>query len=202
MRYNSAIALKMIKEFENHFGAEKLKWREEYLGQAGKGKPIALYKTIIFSNYKIRGGQNRISLIPKKGNFIIKINRYDDYDDCKEEAQIYRQAQKEGLEHYFAKILDVITYNNKEWYVYEKVPFVGEPYKFSKRTFNNERLESYIYDEGLEFEGAYAYLSDGSKAMKLVDFLINKGINDLHMENFGWSNRLRHIVIIDYANVS
>lgn len=202
MKYSSAVALKMIKEFENHFGSEKSKWREKYMGQAGVGKPLALYKTIIFSNYKIRGGQTRIGLIPKKGNFIIKVNRYDDYDECEEEAYIYRQAQKQGLEHYFAKIIEVITYNNKKWYVYEKVTFVGEPHKFAKQTFNNEKLEAYIYDEGLEFEGVFEYLSDGAKTQNLIDFLIYNGISDLHSENFGWSNRLRHIVITDYANFS
>lgn len=197
-----AIAEKVITDFINRYGTDRECWRETYCG-VPKGKPIALHTAIMFSKYCLTGGMDRLCLVPKKGNFIIKVDRYPSTDNKFTSNEIeydnYKLAKIEGLEHYFAKPLEIITMFGLKWYLFERVPFIGQPDKFSKQTFENSKLLDYLYEECGEWEDAFNYISTSPKAYKLVDFCIRNAISDIHEGNFGWSNRLKHIVITDYA---
>lgn len=197
------VAEKVIKDFVNRYGNNPELWRKIYNG-VPKGKPIVQHTTISFPNYLLTGGLERICLVPKKGNFIIKVDRYPAPDrglsSNETEYQNYKLAKINGIEHYFAKPLEIMKLYGLKWYLFEKIRFIGEPLKFSKQTFENAKLLNYLYENcGENWEDAFSYLSTSPKAYKLIDFCIENAISDIHEGNFGWSNRLKHIVITDYA---
>lgn len=196
------LAEKIIKDFIKRYGNDKEMWRETYSG-VPKGKPIAQHTAISFPNYILTGGIDRICLVPKKTNFIIKVDRYsainNERTSNEKEYYNYKLAKIDGVEHYFAKPFEIMVVCGLKWYLFEKVRFVGEQQKFSKQAFENKKLLDYLYDIGDSWEDVFNYLSTSPKAYKLIDFCIENEITDIHEGNFGWSNRLKHIVITDYA---
>lgn len=162
---------------------------------------------------KIAHGASRFVLIPENEPFVFKIDLnvrevFDDNDKlivkdtlsyqnyyCNHEADIYEMAENEQLGYYFAEITYLDTIFGKDFYVQEKaVPFKIAQHGITKIEDKEEAETSQLYEyciaDDIPFEWLYDFVSWNGyeEGVRLLDFLCDNDIDDLHDGNLGYIN--------------
>lgn len=170
-------------------------------------------------NLFISNGCTKLCIIPTDGDWVIKINynsRYRDY--CHDEVRNYKRAEAAGIGEYFAR-----SYELDKDYTYfieiqEKVETseddIGDKfYSYVSSSYNKEDFEDEDeYSEAVEedicdmseeerlravFEGSNNI--DETTLQKLIEFVDNYEINDLHEGNIAIRPSTGHYVLMDYS---
>lgn len=182
-------ASKLISAFYAEFGTER-----ECYGEHPKTLNPA---------YNLYAGLFRLTIVPKNANFILKLGKTDTGDEQNEnETRIYKLAQEQNLQHWFAKPLFVVNAGPYTWHAYEKAYFIGEAGQspLKEKEVSDEIVERYCSalcaDEIDEWPH---YIAHEKVVNRLIDFFADYGINDLHNGNWGYSRRARHLIFTDYA---
>lgn len=180
----------IITEFLSYAPNDRNEWNED---------PDELDR---IENTAVCCGCYRLALVPHYENFIIKVGFDVVGDEMNErELEIYQEAEKQNLHHFFAAPRAIIHAGGWNWYIFDKVELVGYQKYFPKQcTYRDNKFLDWLYYQGEHFEPAYNYLSNTS-GQRLVKFFIKFDLRDFHYGNFGYSKRLRHIVFTDYAGV-
>ena len=131
------------------------------------------------------------------------------HDYCAREAAVYEDAKKKGVDEYFAPIFYLGTFGN--------IPFYLQRYVDINEDLNEDTFFSYLsqsadrsgYNSDDEFYAAieedldYMDEEDRLQAIfgdwigKLVEFVREWSINDLHQGNFGYL--FNRPILIDYS---
>lgn len=148
-----------------------------------------------------------------KGNNEKLINLGISQDNhCEWEEKIYHAAEKEGVEDFFAEVKQFTTVGKLDYpiYISPRVPVlwsdVQDEYDYVEDLSEDmkEEIETLYKDYSSKSYGSKNLLtamilqSSYEKVKKLLTFLDNYEIDDLHDENIGLTEDNK-IVIIDYA---
>jgi len=174
--------------------------------------------------YDWRDGASKFVIIPDNTRYVIKIpytgpargnceeyfeyaNDTDQYywDYCFTEMMMYREAKRYGVQDAFAKETLVGILNGQTIYMQEKVEVYGE--SGSSASERDMQKTSEYCDEHCcrKFnEDTIAWQADAlsyygeKKFNKIMNFLEDMGIGDLHEDNLGYIGI--QPVILDYSN--
>lgn len=145
--------------------------------------------------YSIHCGMSRSVLVSEDYNFVVKTSwDWDGICECKEEMQIYARAVANGVNNYFAKCYGCFEMGELMFFVFEQVPYIEQVEEFIPwdRELDREFYSTNLYRTS-------AFLKTRKTALKLLSFLEENGVGDLHEGNFGYSESKGHIVITDYT---
>ena len=201
------------KLFENGF-------EEVLIFDGVKGKPQNKWideneELLEKMNLFISNGCTKLCIIPANEDWVIKINynsRRRDY--CYDEVRNYKRAEAAGIEEYFAR-----SYELDKDYMYfveiqEKVKTseedIGDKFyryvssSYDKEDFEDEDTYSAAVEESIcdmsEEERLRAVFNiDEITLQKLIDFVDNYEINDLHEGNIAIRPSTGHYVLMDYS---
>ena len=165
---------------------------------------------------EIDSGCTKGVIIHKDLDYVIKLpflaNHEMDY--CNYETIIYEEARQRGVDIFFSPCYQIGEYRGVPIYIMKKAKVDGREFKkigidIYKKThrvskdvsdkdlyreafygYNNRRLVKYLFQ--------YYYI-DTEGVAKLVDFLDEKYINDIHAYNIGIIEN--KIVLIDYSGI-
>lgn len=167
----------------------------------------------------VSNGCSKICLVPEEGNWVIKINwgnKYRDY--CHDEVRNYARAEVLGIENFFAK-----SYELDHNYLYfieiqEKVKPIEDEISgmfyeyissgYEKEAFEdedeyNDAVSSGLNDMSEEERLRAVYTDqqdiDEETLQKLIDFVYDYDINDLHEGNIARRLSDGQIVLMDYS---
>ena len=150
-------------------------------------------------------GKTKEIIIDYESDWILKIPFYKS-NFCQKEAIYYAQAQKEGLEKAFAPCYFLMNYKGANCYIMERVDCdedrISDEFYESMKEFNNysdEEAEEVFwnYDEFDKVDELLEYNFDENFLEKLMNFLRENDINDLHAGNIGY--RGDDLVLVDYS---
>lgn len=156
---------------------------------------------------KLAHGASRFVLIPDNEPFVFKIDlnirelfngkevlSYQNYY-CDHEVDIYEMAENEQLGYYFAEITYLDTIFGKDFYIQEKaIPFKVAQHGITKIEDKEEAETSQLYEyciaDDIPFEWLYDFVSWNGyeEGVRLLDFLCDNEIDDLHDGNLGYIN--------------
>lgn len=135
--------------------------------------------------------------------FVLKFDFNDLWEEyCATEVEIYKDAKKQGLENYFARIQKYDTISNTWLY---KSEYIDKSGILNKNLLTIERrleLEQYTADRCPTVISPY-WVEDfitcygNNKYDKFLDFIASHGINDLNPGNLGYKRGKP--IVIDYA---
>ncbi len=169
----------------------------------------------------ISDGACRVVIIDEKHpDFVIKFGwRDSDEKYCKREAKLYEDAEKKGLEMFFAWTHYICEFQGRAIYAMEYLDCDEEDISDKSSDYcwklycenNSVDLDEDDWDIRDEFWDSYNDASDqtygvvrylssmisAKDAFALDQFIWDNDINDLHDANFGYRNK--EIVICDYA---
>ena len=157
--------------------------------------------------YRLCDGASKLCIVPKHSNFVIKwsisYSSEEGYDEAYDEVLIYQKAVKAGLEMFFPKTEVFCTYNGVIFVIQEKIDFsaLNTPRnKDSKYLYKTKTVSPAIIDKidtcfqsirrGRSIDTTWASMAiviyGKRKCKALCKFVIENGINDLHLSNIGY----------------
>lgn len=157
------------------------------------------YKSVIEDmGCQIFAGCSKTCLVFKDFPYVIKFDTLETNNDCAIEYENYLEAEKAGLAHYFAKTELLCKKHGRTFTLQQKVSMNGEihsllyevidaqtdEYGFAKEADREYSIEADIADMEDE-ERIYSLLGHSLGVMKLIQFIRERGIDDLHEENWG-----------------
>ena len=170
-------------------------------------------------NLFISNGCTKLCLIPTNGDWVIKINynsRYRDY--CYDEVRNYNRAEAAGIGEYFAHSYELGKDYKYFIEIQEKVKTSEEDisdkfYSYASSSYDREDFEDEeTYNDAVEDnvcdmsdeERLRAVFEDSDNIddttlQKLIDFVDNYEINDLHEGNIAIRPSTGHYVLMDYS---
>lgn len=188
-----------------------------------------------FTNISILRGISKAAIISENSSYVIKVpfngeyiytydedgnedkvfeefycanNSKNNWDYCRLELENYKEAEKAGLECFFARTLEYgTTPNGYPVYIQEKVTPDSEMWEENRMDFNSEFL-NYIRDNRHLLYAVYSVKWVASaifhygleKFFKLLKFAKEHGrmFNDLHDSNYGYRTN-GEPVILDFS---
>lgn len=158
--------------------------------------------------YRLCDGASKLCIVPKHADFVVKWStaycaNEENYDEAYEEVLIYQKATKAGLEMFFPKTEVLCTINGVVFVVQEKIDFsaLNTPRnKESKYLYKTKTVSPTIIDKidtcfqsirrGRSIDTTWASMAiviyGKRKCKALCKFVIENGINDLHLSNIGY----------------
>ena len=158
--------------------------------------------------YRLCDGASKLCIVPKHADFVVKwstayCTNEEDYDEAYEEVLIYQKATKVGLEMFFPKTEVLCTVNGVVFVVQEKIDFsaINTPRsKEDKYLYKTRTVSPAIIDKidtcfqsirrGRSIDTTWASMAiviyGKRKCKALCKFVIENGINDLHLSNIGY----------------
>ena len=171
-------------------------------------KDMLTDKGYTFPEYQVCDGASKICIVPKNADFVIKwstscLSGEEDYDEAYDEVLIYEKAVREGLEMFFPKTEILCTIGGINFVVQEKIDFsaLNTPRnKDSKYLYKTRTVSPAIIDKidtcfqsirrGRSIDTTWASMAiviyGKRKCKALCKFVIENGINDLHLSNIGY----------------
>lgn len=171
-------------------------------------KDMLTDKGYTFPEYQVCDGASKICIVPKNADFVIKwstscLSGEEDYDEAYDEVLIYEKAVREGLEMFFPKTEILCTIGGINFVVQEKIDFsaLNTPRnKDSKYLYKTKTVSPAIIDKidtcfqsirrGRSIDTTWASMAiviyGKRKCKALCKFVIENGINDLHLSNIGY----------------
>lgn len=165
-------------------------------------------KGYTFPEYQVCDGASKICIVPKHADFVIKwstscLSGEEGYDEAYDEVLIYEKAVREGLEMFFPKTEILCTIGGINFVVQEKIDFsaLNTPRnKDSKYLYKTKTVSPIIIDKidtcfqsirrGRSIDTTWASMAiviyGKRKCKALCKFVIENGINDLHLSNIGY----------------
>lgn len=166
-------------------------------------------------------GASKLVIVDEESDWVIKLS-FDcsvdvdegmESDYCKRELYNYEKACEEGVEKFFAEICMVGEVDGIEVYLQEKLKVDDGVEKDVDQIFRDYvyNLDESYYDDIEDEDERSAILTDDVYDMdegerieaifgfdeRLITFIENNDINDLHSGNFGY--RGADLVIMDYS---
>ena len=153
------------------------------------------------------GASKVVFMTSKIDNWVFKVP-YKDYESnyCQMEVEIYENAEREGVEEFFAPCYFLENFDGAAIYVMARAEVSFDRlYSDLYERFSSEgRAENEIEDMLIDIEDSdeyvdwlFPYYSDYDSFEKFVEFLRNSNINDLHSGNIGYIGD--NVVLIDYS---
>lgn len=171
-------------------------------------KDMLTDKGYTFPEYQVCDGASKICIVPKNADFVIKwstscLSGEEDYDEAYDEVLIYEKAVREGLEMFFPKTEILCTIGGINFVVQEKIDFsaLNTPRnKENKYIYKTRTVSPAIIDKidtcfqsirrGRSIDTTWASMAiviyGKRKCKTLCKFVIENGINDLHLSNIGY----------------
>lgn len=171
-------------------------------------KDMLIDKGYTFPEYQVCDGASKICIVPKHADFVIKwstscVSGEEGYDEAYDEVLIYDKAVREGLEMFFPKTEILCTIGGINFVVQEKIDFsaLNTPRnKDSKYLYKTKTVSPAIIDKidtcfqsirrGRSIDTTWASMAiviyGKRKCKALCKFVIENGINDLHLSNIGY----------------
>lgn len=171
-------------------------------------KDMLVDKGYTFPEYQVCDGASKICIVPKNADFVIKwstscLSGEEGYDEAYDEVLIYEKAIREGLEMFFPKTEILCTIGGINFVVQEKIDFsaLNTPRdKDSKYLYKTKTVSPAIIDKidtcfqsirrGRSIDTTWASMAiviyGKRKCKALCKFVIENGINDLHLSNIGY----------------
>lgn len=171
-------------------------------------KDMLVDKGYTFPEYQVCDGASKICIVPKNADFVIKwstscLSGEEGYDEAYDEVLIYEKAIREGLEMFFPKTEILCTIGGINFVVQEKIDFsaLNTPRnKDSKYLYKTRTVSPAIIDKidtcfqsirrGRSIDTTWASMAiviyGKRKCKALCKFVIENGINDLHLSNIGY----------------
>lgn len=171
-------------------------------------KDMLMDKGYTFPGYQVCDGASKICIVPKYADFVIKwstscLSGEEGYDEAYDEVLIYEKAVREGLEMFFPKTEILCTIGGINFVVQEKIDFsaLNTPRnKDSKYLYKTKTVSPAIIDKidtrfqsirrGRSIDTTWASMAiviyGKRKCKALCKFVIENGINDLHLSNIGY----------------
>lgn len=171
-------------------------------------KDMLTDKGYTFPEYQVCDGASKICIVPKHADFVIKwstscLSGEEGYDEAYDEVLIYEKAVREGLEMFFPKTEILCTIGGINFVVQEKIDFsaLNTPRnKDSKYLYKTKTVSPIIIDKidtcfqsirrGRSIDTTWASMAiviyGKRKCKALCKFVIENGINDLHLSNIGY----------------
>lgn len=171
-------------------------------------KDMLIDKGYTFPEYQVCDGASKICIVPKHADFVIKwstscLSGEEGYDEAYDEVLIYEKAIREGLEMFFPKTEILCTIGGINFVVQEKIDFsaLNTPRnKDSKYLYKTRTVSPAIIDKidtcfqsirrGRSIDTTWASMAiviyGKRKCKALCKFVIENGINDLHLSNIGY----------------
>lgn len=155
--------------------------------------------------FKVTYGCTKIVIVPNNGEWVLKIPIGTEPDFCKIEVEKYLKAQKEGLENAFCESHFLMNYLSYPCYIMKRAQVdESELYSdirqyLSNSNMSDEDIEEKMYDlddEEMLRDFFLAYYEEDF-VEKLLAFLYEEKINDVHSENVGYYNG--YPIIFDYS---
>lgn len=167
-------------------------------------------------------GATKLVLVDKYTDFVVKVpiksvggcqftnaptddeDYVDDY--CHTEAELYKRAKERGLSKYFAKTEYLTEYKGYPIYASDKVYPLDENYDICSDTVRNaseasNKSYSMFNNGNFRYEWAITFIEKFGTVefTKLIDFVEEEGIGDLHAGNVGFTDN-GDPVILDYSS--
>ena len=171
-------------------------------------KNMLMEKGYTEPEYLVCDGASKICIVPKHADFVIKwstscLSGEEGYDEAYDEVLIYEKAIREGLEMFFPKTEILCTIGGINFVVQEKIDFsaLNTPRnKDSKYLYKTRTVSPAIIDKidtcfqsihrGRSIDTTWASMAiviyGKRKCKALCKFVIENGINDLHLSNIGY----------------
>lgn len=144
--------------------------------------------------YEVYTGLRRACFIGS--DFVLKVDTTS-YTDCEREVKNYSLAKDANLDCYFAECDFLCEYSGVKFYIMEKCKVNSEASEEKiMDTFSNKIEAGYEADDLTPHLVAFG--KDREEFHKLIDFLDDNDINDLHTGNIGVNSNGRY-VFTDYA---
>lgn len=177
------------------------------------------YSTLEALNLTVQNGVSRACFYDGEHNCVIKVDFQNNghiIGGCLEETILYNQAVKNKVEKFFAPISPLCTYDHCTFYIQEKAYADSDEFyddltdslfetlkdNIPDNFTTEEDYKEYLWDllDELEPEELASTIVTGTTEQKhkLVDFIKDNKINDLHGGNWGL-NRNKEYIMIDYA---
>ena len=168
------------------------------------------YSFLKEQNLDTASGATKFCLISDNLGWVIKAGfNVKDYmngkiiDFCEIEYKNYIEACKEKLDKFFAPIFFIGNFNGFNFYLQEKEDMdEGAIEESLERYYSSEyevdELNSFYWDDLDDEERVVAILGDEKDVGRLLDFISERNINDLHSANWG-INEGGDAVLIDYS---
>ena len=167
----------------------------------------------------VQNGISRACFYDGEHNCVIKVDFQNNnlvIGGCLEETILYNQAVKNKVEKFFAPISPLCIYDHCTFYIQEKAYADSDEFyndltdslfetlkdDIPENFTTEEDYKEYLWDllDELEPEELASTIVTGTieQKNKLVDFIKDNKINDLHGGNWGL-NRNKEYIMIDYA---
>ena len=154
-----------------------------------------------------RGATKLVIISSEADNWVFKIP-FNDYKSnyCQMEVEIYENAEREGVEEFFAPCYFLENFDGAAIYVMARAEVsFNRLYSDLYERFSSEgRAEDEIENMLIDIEDSdeyvdwlFPYYSDYDSFEKFVEFLRSSNINDLHSGNIGYIGD--NVVLIDYS---
>lgn len=178
---------------------------ENYRCEAGQRKFNSMLSGGRYINYSLKSGLftsglYRYVIIPTNKAYIIKFARRGSAGEYQinRELEVYREAEKENLQNWFARPLGYGNWDKFFYCAFTYVPHIGKvPDMFGQ--FGVLTKEEFDSCDCEQLEQAQYYIKSKKHRDLLENFCVINEVNDLHEDNFGFSDVKNHIVFTDYA---
>ena len=169
-----------------------------------------------------RHGSFRVVIIDEDSDYVLKFSfsrsshcyENNTYDDCQTEEETYQIAIDNGVENDFAEVISIGSFEHK----FTKTPILFLAKKMKVDTFNpnfNYDFEKFCNTNGINAEDildivthSFAcvfssyYRNDPASFIRLVNFIRDFNITDLHMENIGFVEDKPYIIDYGFASTN
>lgn len=161
------------------------------------------------NNYGVteESGCTKSCFISTESDWVLKVRMPDNdcyRDYCYDEAKNYQYAIEEGIEECFAACYFLNRIGGYDFYIQEKVDIDEEAIDSTCYIYASNQCGSNDYEDINElywdmddYERVTAVFGGTDFKARLIDFIDNYAINDLHAGNFGYRDSFP--VIIDYS---
>ena len=197
----------MITEFDKNI---LKKWALNYFPQKQRENSYMSVEDIWYmwendtadiDNARFTNGVSRGVFIFDDSDYVVKFSLTEDYTSFISEQELYKEAKMCGVEKFFAPITYLCTIGGFKFYTQKKVKSGtrmdtdGESLSEASISLLNGCNDTSFCQNDL-FDDFYENYEE-EELYKLIDFINDYDINDIHYKNVGFLNNLP--VIIDYA---
>ena len=157
--------------------------------------------TADIENARFTNGVSRGVFIFDDSDYVVKFSLTEEYDSFINEQELYIEAEMYGVEKFFAPITYLCTIGGFRFYIQKKVKSGtrmdtdGENLSEASISLLNCCNDTSFCQNDL-FDDFYENYEE-EELYKLINFINDYDINDIHYKNVGFLNNLP--VIIDYA---
>lgn len=171
-------------------------------------KNMLMEKGYTEPEYRVCDGASKICIVPKYADFVIKwstscLSNEEGYDEAYDEVLIYEKAVRAGLEMFFPKTEILCTIGGINFVVQEKIDFSAintprnkeDKYLYKARTVSPaiiDKIDTCFQSirRGRSIDTTWASMAiviyGKRKCKTLCKFVVENGINDLHLSNIGY----------------